>query len=331
VLIETGFISNPVEYEYFSKAENQKAMAEKIGAALEDYFYNINGLTDESTTEVSSEATTEITTEATTEETSEETTAETTTVAETSSETTTVTTETTTATAETSSETTTVVTSGTSHAGSGKSSTIRNSSKTTTETTTEDDTEETTEKATKTTTEATTESTTAALSDISGHYAESYITKAFERGFVSGYNDGTFKPNNSVTRAEFIKILYTIFGNNESTDISFADISGTEWYCKYVKWGVAKGLISGYSDNTFRANNQITREEAAVILSKCADLNKVGETVEIKDTADISTWAKDSVDKVSKAGIMQGDTNGYFNPKKSLTRAETAVLAIQIS
>jgi hypothetical protein len=186
----------------------------------------------------------------------------------------------------------------------------------------------------ETTTEATTENTTAVFSDISGHWAESYIKTAFEKGILNGYNDGTFKPNNSVTRAEFIKILYTIFGNDENADkndISFADVNGNEWYCKYVKWGVANGLISGYNDNTFRANNNITREEAAVVLSKCANLTANSEKVKIVDADSVSSWAKDSVNKVIDSGIMRGDTNGCFNPKKSLTRAETAVLANKLN
>jgi hypothetical protein len=291
VLIETGFISNPAEYEYFSKDENQKEMAEKIGSALEQYFYNLNDISVEGTTESTTESTTETTT--------------------------TTTTATTTSSSSKSS--------GSSSSGGGSSS-----SKASSNSTTEATTEATTAAKADNVTESTTQSV---LSDISGHWAESYITSAFEKGLVNGYENGSFKPNNAVTRAEFIKVLYTIFGNNDSSssDISFADVDGNEWYCNYVKWGVANGLINGYDDNTFRANKEITREEAAVILSKCVALSDTGASVDFKDSDTVSAWAKDSVDKISKSGIMQGDNNGCFNPKKTLTRAETAVLADRIA
>jgi N-acetylmuramoyl-L-alanine amidase len=289
VLIETGFICNPVEYEYFSKDENQKEMAEKIGYALEQYFYNLNGFATESTTAVteSTTAVTESTTETTTESTTETTTTKSASSSRTSG-------------------------GGSSSSKASVSSSTSEAADTATDTTATDNTSKTT------------------FADISNHWAESDITSAFEKGYVNGYENGTFKPNNAITRAEFIKLLYTIFGNDNSSDVSFADVSGREWYYSYIKWGVANGLVNGYADNTFRADKEITREEAAVILNRCVKLSATGNGTEFKDTASIAAWAKDSVAKISEAGIIQGDSNGYFNPKKTLTRAEAAVIANNI-
>jgi 5'-nucleotidase len=169
------------------------------------------------------------------------------------------------------------------------------------------------------------------LTDIDNHWAKDYIVSALEKGFVSGYANSAFKPDNSVTRAEFIKILYNIGGNEEVNDISFSDITGTEWYFDGVKWAVANGLIQGYEDNTFRGNDEISREEAAVILDRFLNNSNEGNAIEFIDYSLISPWAKESVDEISKMGIMTGDNNGCFNPKNSLTRAEAAVIANKIA
>jgi N-acetylmuramoyl-L-alanine amidase len=316
VLIETGFICNPVEYEYLSKDENQKEMAEKIGNAIEQYFYSLDDVadTDESTTEVSTESSTETTTATTVESSTETTTA---------------------TTVESSTETTTVRRSS----GGGSSRSSKKTTTTTTEattvdddtetTTSEDDTEVSTEESTETTTEATTTGNVD-LSDVDNHWAKDFIASAFGKGYVKGYDDNTYKPEKAVTRAEFIQILYNIFGKEESKDVTFADVKGNEWYYDSLKWGVANGIITGYDDNTFKAGKEISREEAAVILSRCVNIDSNENGVDFKDGSNISAWAKDGVDLISKIGIMKGDDNGNFNPKKSLTRAETAVIADSI-
>jgi N-acetylmuramoyl-L-alanine amidase len=271
VLIETGFISNPGEYEYLSKDENQKEMAEKIGDAIEKYFYNLDGITDSAD-------------------------------------------------------------SSTTSSGKGHSSTSYATKKptATTEPTAEPVAEPTAtpDANIESTPEANvTDGSKVVLNDIENHWAKDYITSAFEKGLVSGYGNGVFKPDNSITRAEFIQILYNVFGNGENGDISFSDVSENEWYYECVKWGVASGLISGYTDNTFGPNKEISREEAAAILSRCESISDGENNIEFKDASDISEWAKNSVNEISKTGIMQGDDNGYFNPKKSLTRAEMTVIA----
>jgi 5'-nucleotidase len=170
-----------------------------------------------------------------------------------------------------------------------------------------------------------------ALTDIDNHWAKDYIVSALGKGFISGYANSMFKPDNSVTRAEFIKILYNLGGNEEVKDISFSDMTGTEWYFDCVKWAVANGLIQGYEDNTFRGNDEISREEAAVILDRFLNNSNEGNALEFIDYSLISAWAKESVDEISKMGIMTGDNNGYFNPKNSLTRAEAVVIANKIA
>lgn len=203
--------------------------------------------------------------------------------------------------------------------------------------TTEAETEATTQSEPKNSEQPTgaerTESMVDKFIDISQHWGRDIINSVAERNIVSGYEDKTFRPDRSITRAEFLTILYNsrlADTTNAADDISFADISGSEWYYDYIRWGAANGLIVGYDDNTFRGNNIISRQEMAVVISKFVELADIapdkGEAVVFDDAADIAPWAKEYVDNISACGIVQGDDNNRFLPRKDLTRAETAVI-----
>lgn len=207
-------------------------------------------------------------------------------------------------------------------------------------TTTETQTEETTEEITESTTENITNNSDVndAFIDISEHWGREIINEAAEKNIVSGYEDNTFRPNNSITRAEFLTILYNSGLADTSVNdgnISFADIKGNEWYYDYVKWGAVNDLIVGYEDNTFRGNDVITRQEMAVVISKFIKLTDMkldeNEAVEFADEDKIAPWAKDYVDSISAYGIVRGDNNNCYLPDKDLTRAETAVIINQLT
>ena len=85
----------------------------------------------------------------------------------------------------------------------------------------------------------------AEFKDTSKHWAKTYIEEAVKYGFVSGYTDGTFKPDNPITRAEFTKMLNSAIGNTAETDINFPDVKSGKWYYNDVQKGVAAGFISG--------------------------------------------------------------------------------------
>jgi hypothetical protein len=101
--------------------------------------------------------------------------------------------------------------------------------------------------------------------DIQGHWAEAQISDWFNRGLAEGYSDGTFKPDSTITRAEFAAMVNRAFNFTETGTTSFSDVSSNKWYAKDVSIAVAAGYIAGYSDGTFRPDNRITRQEAAVI------------------------------------------------------------------
>ena len=116
--------------------------------------------------------------------------------------------------------------------------------------------------------------------DYVGHWAEAAIEKWINSGKVAGYPDGSYKPDNNVTRAEFVKMVNGIINYDGKADIKFKDINSTDWFYVYVRVAQAIGYISGYSPNEFGPNDYITREQAASILSRIQYLNNNAAGIE---------------------------------------------------
>lgn len=168
----------------------------------------------------------------------------------------------------------------------------------------------------------------AQLPDITGHWAETQINEWFNKGLIKGTADGTFKPNNDITRAEFVTMTNRAFGFTESGSITFSDVSPTNWFANEVSIAGKAGYIRGFVDGTFKPVNKITRQEVAAILTRLLDLNITGGAAEADnyiDAAKIQNWSKESVGAVSKAGIMSGYQDKTFGPQNSITRAEALV------
>lgn len=216
-------------------------------------------------------------------------------------------------------ETTTEETTKASRGGSGKSSNVGKSLEETTEAVSER--------------EAENNKNDIVFNDIENHWAKDIILQAYGKGLVNGYKDNSYKPNNNVTRAEFITMLYNSLEENEkleASNVGFEDMTGEEWYAQSVIWGVQNGIIKGYEDNTFRGNNEISRQEMAVVISKFIEIKEnkreKGEAVNFADEEEIAPWAKEYVDNISAYGIAKGDNNNCYMPAKSLNRGEAAVI-----
>ena len=167
-----------------------------------------------------------------------------------------------------------------------------------------------------------------APTDIQGHWAQNTINKWVDKGDISGYPDGTFRPNNMITRAEFVVLVNNAMGYTKSGYAYFSDVPSHYWGKNAIQTGVAAGYISGDGNGIFRPNDPVTRQEAAAMISRILDL-KQNESLAYRytDSYAISNWAKGVVGAVSEAGIMAGYPDGSFGPNKVLTRAE-AVLAL---
>src|SRR5665647_2186753 len=102
--------------------------------------------------------------------------------------------------------------------------------------------------------------------DIQGHWANQQVSKWVDSGYISGYPDGTFKPDNSITRAEFITLVNKAYGYTEIAPITFSDVSPDAWYANAVAVAIAAGYINGFPDGTMRPDSPISREQAATII-----------------------------------------------------------------
>ena len=160
------------------------------------------------------------------------------------------------------------------------------------------------------------------LTDIKGHWAEGFINDFVSKGYIGGYDDNTFRPNNSITRAEFVKIVNRTFGFTEKATEGFKDVASNKWYYDDILIAKKAGYIDGYDDNTFRPDNLITREEASKIIAMVKGYKGDG-ILDFDDTSQISNWAKSYVDALCDNNIINGYDDNTFKPKNRITRAET--------
>ena len=167
----------------------------------------------------------------------------------------------------------------------------------------------------------------AGFNDIQGHWAETQINNWLEKGLAGGYEDGTFKPNNEVTRAEFVALVNRSFGiESQGAEADFTDVQPGQWYFQNIAAAKAEGYIGGYPDGTFRPNQTITRQEAASILVRLSGLEQTTEGLaQFKDAGQIPDWSRASSGAIAKAGFMGGYPDGTFKAQKSITRAEAIV------
>ena len=171
------------------------------------------------------------------------------------------------------------------------------------------------------------------LSDISGHWAQRSIQEALSLGIIKGYSDGTFKPNGTLTRAEFALMLMNALKPQEAgTKLTFTDAAKIgAWAQEAVAQAVQAGIINGYEDGTFRPNAEITRAEMAVILAKIlGKSNEASATTGFADDKDIPEWAKSSVAYLKSAGLVKGKGDNEYAPQDHATRGEAITILLNL-
>lgn len=146
--------------------------------------------------------------------------------------------------------------------------------------------------------------------------------------YLLGYEDGTVRPNGSISRAEVATVLFRLLKDdvrmqNLTKDNAYSDVSGTAWYAAAVSTLSKMGVISGYPDGTFRPNAPITRAEFAAMIARFDETAKSADT----PFTDISGhWAENAIGKAYGNGWVEGSSKTVFCPESNLTRAETATL-----
>ena len=153
------------------------------------------------------------------------------------------------------------------------------------------------------------------------------VKYVMDRGIMAGVSANTFAPQSNLTRAMLVQILYAMEGKPTGAPAAgFSDVSGSAWYTDAVNWAKANGVVGGYPDNTFRPNDNITREQLAVMLKAYAgDTGLYATNIgKFADFDEVSAWAVDGVSWAVGAGLIAGRGNNKLAPKANATRAEVA-------
>jgi hypothetical protein len=163
--------------------------------------------------------------------------------------------------------------------------------------------------------------------DIQGHWAEKTVSQWVNSGYISGYPDGTFKPDNIITRAEFVVLANKSFGLTNTAAFNFSDVSVTDWAYGEIGKAMAGMYIAGYNDGTFKPGAQVSRQEAAVMTARLLKLKAADVApVTFVDAAAIPQWSREHIAAVVAKGVMSGYPDKTFQPVRALSRAEAVVM-----
>ncbi|MEN6312719.1 MAG: N-acetylmuramoyl-L-alanine amidase [Clostridiaceae bacterium] len=164
------------------------------------------------------------------------------------------------------------------------------------------------------------------FTDIQDHWAQADISRAVDAGYIKGYTDSTFRPDNTVSRAEYITMLNAAFAvPMDGTDSGFKDVKSVDWFARDV-WSAAKaGYTDIFTGDMFSPNQPLTRQEAAVLTADLAEIVSE-DNVPFKDEDQIADWALPQLNALASVGILNGHPDGYFRPSGNITRAQATAI-----
>ncbi len=172
------------------------------------------------------------------------------------------------------------------------------------------------------------------FTDISGNWAEKYIKDLVSRKIIAGYGDGSYHPDQSLSRAELLAMIanmqyLTLTVMNEQSN--FSDSSDIPWWALEAALAAREqGIISGYPDGSFQPDRDVTRSELAVIIFHLSGTKPKQKWLPYKDLASVPPWARDAFSLMYERGLLNIFTGEYLDPNRPVTRAETAAILDQI-
>ena len=164
------------------------------------------------------------------------------------------------------------------------------------------------------------------------------VKYVYNNNIIKGYDDTTFAPNDNLTRGQLVTILHRMEGSPAVTGkTKFPDVQdNTQYYYKAVKWATDKKIVSGYNTGKFGPNDNITREQLAVIFNKYAkykgkNVSATNNLSGFSDKNKVSSYATAQVKWAVGAGVITGTADKKLNPQGSATRAEAASMLYKYS
>lgn len=165
------------------------------------------------------------------------------------------------------------------------------------------------------------------------HYAYVAITALTGKGLIKGYEDGTFKPDQAVTRAEFAIMITRALGMQSSAGYQhhFSDVELNSWYAKELIIALNNGVTKGFTASRYAPTQSIPREQAAIMLANVSRNQSTSNVqASFSDQNDIVSWAKEDVAYSVARGTLKGYPDGTFKPKSKITRAEATMMIYRL-
>ncbi len=162
------------------------------------------------------------------------------------------------------------------------------------------------------------------------------IKAMYDKGLMNGESETKFMPNNKLSRAMLVTILYRMQNEpNVSTNALFNDVANGQWYTKAVAWASANNVVNGVGEGKFAPNDSVTRQEMAAMLYRYAKATGMDTTATaslngFKDSAKVANWATDAMKWAVGSGLMKGNDDNTINPMGTATRAEVATVIIRL-
>lgn len=177
------------------------------------------------------------------------------------------------------------------------------------------------------------------FSDILVSTNKTAIESLAERGIINGMGDGTFRPEKTMTRAEFCAIITRGLGLTPQDTRVFTDVPSDRWYAGYIGTANRYGIVKGVGDNRFAPESSITRQEAATMVARAARLCGMNTSMgsyeiqnvlaRLSDHASIADWAQESVAFCYDRGIMER-SDLYAEPRRAILRREIAQMLFNL-
>ncbi|TVX95341.1 glycoside hydrolase [Cohnella terricola] len=165
--------------------------------------------------------------------------------------------------------------------------------------------------------------------DVTPNFASEAILHLSQLHIIGGTGQRRFEPLKATTRAEFVAMLDRLFGLSPVAGAvpAFKDVPRESWFYPWAQAGVATGIAQGTTSRTFEPNRKITRQEAAVLMTRALKQEPASSAhPRYKDEDSIASWAMPYVKRLSELALIEGDTSGNFRPDAPLTRQEAAVI-----
>ena len=173
------------------------------------------------------------------------------------------------------------------------------------------------------------------FTDVPENWAHKYIYSATLQGLMKGTDTTLFEPEETMTRAMAIEVLYRLEGSPAvSGELTFSDVEPQQYYANAVIWGTQNDIIKGTEVGIFSPNVEVTREMFAAMISRYLNMKGIvpdGEEIIFADIDDAEDYAKEHIDFCAKAGIIVGYPDGTFKPKANIERQEAATMLVRLS